>query len=67
MTLNVSRVRRGLLAIGVSGLALAVSTPTFAQEATAEEDTSGDIIVTANRVEQNLQDVPIAVSAVSGD
>lgn len=67
MTLNVSRVRRGLLAIGASSLALAISTPAFAQDATAEEDTSGDIIVTANRVEQNLQDVPIAVSAVSGD
>jgi iron complex outermembrane recepter protein len=67
MTLNISRVRRGLLAIGASGLALAISSPAFAQDAPAEEDSSGDIIVTANRVEQNLQDVPIAVSAVSGD
>lgn len=59
-------LRRTLIAASVSGLALA--TPAFAQDAdAAAEEDSGDIIVTANRVEQNLQDVPIAVSAISGD
>jgi iron complex outermembrane recepter protein len=58
-------VRRTLLATAASGLALAVSAPAFAQD--AAEENGDDIIVTANRVEQNLQDVPIAVSAVSGD
>lgn len=58
--------RRAVIAASVSTLAL--TTPAFAQDAdTAAEEDSGDIIVTANRVEQNLQDVPIAVSAVSGD
>ena len=68
MIRTTTRLRRSLLALGASGLALALATPAFAQDsAVAEEEDSGDIIVTANRVEQNLQDVPIAVSAVSGD
>jgi iron complex outermembrane recepter protein len=65
--IRTSIFRRAAIAAGVSVLAL--TTPAFAQDAdaAAEEEESGDIIVTANRVEQNLQDVPIAVSAVSGD
>ena len=47
------------LATGASLAALAVATPAFAQ---VEE-----IIVTANKVAENVQDVPIAVSAVTGD
>lgn len=65
MTRISTGLRRSLLAISASGLALAIATPAFAQDASDED--SGDIIVTANRVEQNLQDVPIAVSAVSGE
>lgn len=64
--IRTSIFRRAVIAAGVSTLAL--TTPAFAQDAdAAAEEDSGDIIVTANRVEQNLQDVPIAVSAVSGD
>ncbi len=49
---------------------IAIATPVWAQDAapqagTASED--GDIIVTATRREQLLSDVPIAVSAVSGE
>jgi iron complex outermembrane recepter protein len=58
-------LRRSLLATAVSGLSIAVAAPAFAQD--AADDEGDDIVVTANRVEQNLQDVPIAVSAVSGD
>ncbi|MBA4747354.1 MAG: TonB-dependent receptor [Sphingopyxis sp.] len=47
------------LATGASLAALALATPAFAQ---VEE-----IIVTANKVAENVQDVPIAVTAVSGD
>lgn len=54
-----------LTGAAICALAFATATPAFAQDADTED--SGDIIVTANRVEQNLQDVPIAVSAVSGD
>lgn len=50
-------VRR--FAAGASLVALAAATPALAQ---VEE-----IIVTANKVAENVQDVPIAVSAVTGD
>ena len=55
------------LAAAVSTVALSAAAPAFAQDAPPAEDSGDDIIVTANRVEQNLQDVAIAVSAVSGD
>ncbi|MFT3975585.1 MAG: TonB-dependent receptor [Sphingomonas bacterium] len=54
---------------GVS--ALAIATPAFAQEqaqqAAAESSGSGlaDIVVTAQKREQNLQAVPLAISAIS--
>ena len=42
--------------------------PAFAQDATAQEDgTLGDIIVTAQRREENLQDIPLSITAVGGD
>ncbi len=47
------------LATGASVAAIAFATPAMAQ---VEE-----IIVTANKVAENVQDVPIAVSAVTGD
>ncbi len=47
------------LAISASSLALASAAPAMAQ---VEE-----IIVTAQKVKENVQDVPIAVTAVSGD
>ncbi|MEK6540900.1 MAG: TonB-dependent receptor [Pseudomonadota bacterium] len=54
---------------GASLLAMAVATPAWSQETPqAEEDTgSNDIIVTAQRSSQRLQDVPIAVSAFSAE
>jgi iron complex outermembrane receptor protein len=57
------------LATAASTLALSLATPALAQEAPADDlaANDGDIVVTANRIEQNLQDVAIAVSAVSGD
>ncbi len=50
-------VRTALL--GSSMIALGISAPAFAQ---VEE-----IIVTAQKIEENVQDVPIAITAVSGD
>jgi iron complex outermembrane receptor protein len=56
-----------VLAMGVAGLAA----PAFAQATNpaAEEDTGGlgEIIVTARKVEENLQDVPVSITAFSGD
>jgi iron complex outermembrane receptor protein len=49
-----------MLLVGVAGSGLAVSAPAFAQE--AADAGAGDIIVTAQRVEQRLQDVPISIT-----
>ena len=56
--------------IGTSILAMTVATPAFAQDA-ADETTrdafGGEIVVTAQRQSERLQDVPIAVSAFSAE
>ncbi len=61
--------RAALLAsVAVSGAAW--TAPAFAQDAAAasdESDNGSEIIVTARRREENLVDVPIAVSAFSGE
>ena len=61
--------RAALLAsVAVSGAAW--TAPAFAQDAAAasdEADNGSEIIVTARRREENLVDVPIAVSAFSGE
>ncbi|SKB50208.1 TonB-dependent receptor [Sphingopyxis flava] len=55
--------------IGTSVLAMAVTTPAFAQD--SNNDTrdafGGEIVVTAQRQSERLQDVPIAVSAFSSE
>jgi iron complex outermembrane recepter protein len=56
-SLKLNPVRAALL--GGSAIALGLSAPAFAQ---VEE-----IVVTAQKVEENVQDVPIAITAVSGD
>lgn len=60
-----------LLSAGSLALAssLGFAAPAFAQDAESAEETRGvgEIIVTAQRREENLQDVPLSVSAVSED
>ena len=57
--------------IGASLFALAIANPSFAQTAPqaapqpAEEDNSADIIVTASKRAQTLQDTPISVAVAS--
>ncbi|QJQ33236.1 TonB-dependent receptor [Sphingomonas lacunae] len=57
--------------MGASVLALAIATPAYAQDnPQADEDNGafgGDIVVTAQRQSERLQDVPIAVSAFSAE
>lgn len=54
---------RSALALGACAAAVLTAIPAYAQDAT----TLGELVVTAQRREQALQDVPIAVSAFSGD
>ena len=53
--------------IGTSILAMAVATPAWAQDAADETAFGGEIVVTAQRQSERLQDVPIAVSAFSSE
>ena len=56
--------------IGTSILAMTVATPAFAQDPADEVERDafgGEIVVTAQRQSERLQDVPIAVSAITGD
>jgi iron complex outermembrane recepter protein len=63
---KISFIRAALLT-GIATPGLFVATPVMAQDA-AEADNAGDeIIVTARRREESLQDVPVAVSAFSGE
>ena len=63
---KISMIRAALFAsIAMSGLA--VTAPAMAQEEAASADNGDEILVTARRREENLLDVPIAVSAFSGE
>ena len=57
---------RSLLLAGIALPGCMTSIPALAQDATADEADSGEIIVTARRREESLQDVPIAVTAYLG-
>ncbi|MDB5431752.1 MAG: TonB-dependent receptor, partial [Caulobacter sp.] len=71
MSIPVSSLRH-FLAVGVSAVALgAIALPAHAADADANADsgatTVGEVVVTAQKKEERLQDVPIAVSAFSQD
>ena len=48
-------------------VALVIATPAAAQDEAAEEGGLEEIVVTAQRREENLQDVPLSVTALSDD
>lgn len=54
------------LLLGTAICAL-LTTPAFAQADAAGQNADGEIVVTAQRREQRLQDVPVAVSVVGGE
>ncbi len=66
------RSTRSLLAssaaIAVATTSIFIAPAAFAQDETAQNSAAlGEIVVTAQRREENLQDVPLSVTAVSGD
>jgi iron complex outermembrane receptor protein len=61
---------RALLLVGASISAVALGSPAFAQDSAAAADDTTDpneIIVTAQFREQNLQDTPLAITAVNAE
>ncbi|WP_057884649.1 TonB-dependent receptor [Tsuneonella troitsensis] len=61
--------RSRALALSGSIIAIAAANPAFAQDAAEPVDDGGieEIIVTANKVAENVQDVPIAITALTSD
>jgi iron complex outermembrane recepter protein len=55
------------VAIAVASTSLFIAPAAYAQEEAAEDQGLGEIVVTAQRREENLQDVPLSVTAVTGD
>lgn len=73
MSMNSARFKT-VLALGTALVASLASAPAYAQDTTAdtaamagEGEGDGDIVVTARRRDESLQDVPVAVTAISGD
>ena len=57
------------IAIATASLSLMVSPAAYAQDDTAAENETGlsEIVVTAQRREENLQDVPLSITALSDE
>ncbi len=68
--MHISRVRRRRLAvaasIGVLSVAAGFASQASAQTTAGANDTIGEVVVTAQFREQNVQQTPIAITAVSG-
>lgn len=60
-------VGAGLFSLASSAAFAQEATPASADSATAETEGLGDIVVTAQRRSERLQDVPISVTAVQGE
>jgi iron complex outermembrane recepter protein len=63
--MNTKFTRR--MALAATAMTVVLTTPAFAQDAAAEEEDTGAIVVTARRVEEKLQDVPISMTVFSQD
>ena len=63
--------KKALLFLSAAGTALAFAQPSWSQMATTAPNPSvvsvGEVVVTAQRREERLQDVPIAVSAINSE
>ena len=66
--MNIDRSKAVRMALLLGGAALTVpfaAAPAFAQDGAAEDETSNTIIVTAQRRNENLEDVPMTVAVVT--
>ena len=59
-------MRKLLQAALLASTAISFSPAAFAQSGASEDNSAGEIIVTARRREENLEKVPIAITAISG-
>ena len=65
---SVRAIMASSAAIAAATASLFIAPAAFAQDETAQNSAAlGEIVVTAQRREENLQDVPLSVTAVSGD
>lgn len=60
-------LRKMLLGCSALGLAAAFAHPTYAQDAAGVVTSLDEIVVTARQRAESLQDVPLAVTAISGE
>jgi outer membrane receptor protein involved in Fe transport len=63
-TIKAQTSARSAIALLLASSALALAMPAMAQDAEEEAADDGGIIVTAQKREQNLQDVPVAITAI---
>jgi len=61
-TRRTQRLERGILALALAAVGGAVAVPAVAQEASVDSD---EIVVTARKREENLQDVPISLAVLN--
>lgn len=63
--------RATLTGVGLAALSVGLAAPACAQDEESAEESNGifsnEILVTANKKEERLSDVPMAISAVAGD
>lgn len=64
--MNTSRTRLAIQSLLAASALTALATPSFAQGTDGANSDDGGIVVTARRREENLIDVPIAITAISG-
>ncbi len=64
--MHTTRLRSVMQSLLAASALTAFATPAFAQEAEGASSDDGGIVVTARRREENLIDVPIAITAISG-
>jgi iron complex outermembrane receptor protein len=63
---GMTSIGRASLTVSATALAMGLSPPVFAQNAAEEdENANAEIIVTAQFREQNIQDTPLAITAIS--